>query len=500
MTRISKYFLEEGEEIIVSSSIIYVVGNDAYIKDPDHLSMITILEGKAYWVKDESIVTSTSKYLKLYMIELHVMKQDGTIFSPFEPNKVCPILDELLHIQDSRSFSEHCQFQTKLWKLLGDMTENQPLDDLDHTLRYLSSHVHKNFSVQELASRTRMTPASFARAFKKKTGVPPKEYLLDNKMKMAKALIVQNKGINIKDVAGQVGIDDEFYFSRLFKKREGISPTIYIKKIQNRVAVVSQLLLQDHLLSIGIQPVAAPMYPSVYPKTNGVPSYLEKPLEGTLLINAQKSISSKEIMTVNPDCIIKTSLHHGEQQALTWTKNKEVHSIDFQNSWIDYLIQIACFFGKEEIVTSIKKEMNHLEQQAKKQLIGVTESGEWAVIWVRDEEIRLYGHTNHACMDLIYQTLGFTPHKGLPESGYIAITVQELLELNPDKLLFLWSTKSAIDKIASDRYWNELNAVKNKEIHIPNSQEWDPWGPLGRKNMIKDLVNYFKEGTTLLNT
>ena len=91
------------------------------------------------------------------------------------------------------------------------------------------------------------------------------QFLNEERMKAAKELMLQNKGITTKDVALQIGLQDEFYFSRLFKKKEGVSPSIYMKRYKERVAIVSQLFLQDHLLSLGIQPIAAPCYPSVYP-------------------------------------------------------------------------------------------------------------------------------------------------------------------------------------------------------------------------------------------
>ncbi|TYS70357.1 helix-turn-helix domain-containing protein [Sutcliffiella horikoshii] len=498
MYTITHHLLEEGEELIAPPSIIYVAANSAAVKNINLSDIQQLSKGKAYWLKNGSIVSPANKYLKIYIIELKDMKQENIYFTVTEPSKICPILDELIILQKSKSFLDRCNFQAKLWNLIGSMAEVQPLDDIEQTITYIYKNSHKHFTVQDLAAKARMTPVSFARAFKKKTGIPPKEFVLDTKIKKAKELIVQNKGINIKDVALQIGIQDEFYFSRLFKKREGLSPTIYIKKIQDRVAVVSQLFLQDHLLSLGIQPVAAPVYPSIYPKTNGIPSYLEKPLEGTLLLNAEKTINSKDIMTVDPDCIIKTSLHHGEQQTLTWMKNKDVHLIDFQKSWDDYLDQIAQFFGREEAGATIKKEMRLIEKRAKEMLKGVAKSGEWAVVWVRSEEIRLYGASNHACMDLLYKTLEFTPHQGLPKSGYITITVNDLLELNPDKILFLWSTKAAVDKVAKDPVWDKLRAVENKEIYIPSSHEWDPWGPLGRKHMIEGLISYFNLDKKLL--
>ncbi len=65
-----------------------------------------------------------------------------------------------------------------------------------------------------------------------------------------------------------------------------------MKRAQKRIAIISQLLLQDHLLSLGIQPVAAPAYPTEF--SHGLPSYLCRGLEGTLLLNAENILIGKK--------------------------------------------------------------------------------------------------------------------------------------------------------------------------------------------------------------
>jgi ABC-type Fe3+-hydroxamate transport system substrate-binding protein len=101
-------------------------------------------------------------------------------------------------------------------------------------------------------------------------------------------------------------------------------------------------------------------------------------------------------------------------------------------------------------------------------------------------------------MELLYHTLGFNPPPGIPSSGYKTISGEELISLDPDHILFLWSSKAGMDYLVKQPYWKDLKAVRNNNIHIPNSMEWDPWGPLGRKNMIKQLVSYFQQKKLLV--
>lgn len=71
--------------------------------------------------------------------------------------------------------------------------------------------------------------AHFSVTFKKKTGFSPIEYF--NHLKMQKAsqyLLFTN--LRIKEIAQEVGIEDPYYFSRLFTKIMGISPVHYREK------------------------------------------------------------------------------------------------------------------------------------------------------------------------------------------------------------------------------------------------------------------------------
>ena len=147
-------------------------------------------------------------------------------------------------------------------------------------------------------------------------------------------------------------------------------------------------------------------------------------------------------------------------------------------------MKLLTFFGQESKVDRIEKEIHSLECKVKDELCSMTKKGSWAVIWFRREEIRLYGRSNHAFLDLLYQTLGFEPHPHLPNEGYRIVTVEQLADLNADKLLIVWSHKTDVWKVAHTQAWKKINAVEKGEVYYPNSHEWDAWGPLGRKNML----------------
>jgi len=66
----------------------------------------------------------------------------------------------------------------------------------------------------------------FSIVFRKATGMPPIDYFINLKMQKACQLLDMDES-RIKEVAHNLGYEDQYYFSRLFKKYMGISPEQY---------------------------------------------------------------------------------------------------------------------------------------------------------------------------------------------------------------------------------------------------------------------------------
>ncbi len=62
--------------------------------------------------------------------------------------------------------------------------------------------------------------------FKKHYGVSPIQYLINRRMEYAKHLL-NTSGMSVKQIAYQCGFENEYYFSRIFKKLTGYSPSQY---------------------------------------------------------------------------------------------------------------------------------------------------------------------------------------------------------------------------------------------------------------------------------
>ncbi len=84
-------------------------------------------------------------------------------------------------------------------------------------------------STSALAARFNYSPSQFSRRFKAVSDKSVKEYVIDVKMKKAKELL-RTVNLSISDIAYQLGYTNPFYFTNVFTKQNGISPSAYRKK------------------------------------------------------------------------------------------------------------------------------------------------------------------------------------------------------------------------------------------------------------------------------
>lgn len=87
----------------------------------------------------------------------------------------------------------------------------------------------KNLSIDTIAAHFYMSPQYIPKLFKKAFDVSIMQYIANTRISAAKAL-VQTQDMGIKNIAEAVGYDDANYFSRLFKKKTGMTVTEYKKQ------------------------------------------------------------------------------------------------------------------------------------------------------------------------------------------------------------------------------------------------------------------------------
>ena len=88
---------------------------------------------------------------------------------------------------------------------------------------FIDVNYERNLSLNDLARYIHLSVPHLCSQFKKNFGMPAMSYLIEQRLRQA-AHLLQDRNLRVGDVARQVGYEDIFYFSKLFKTRFGASP------------------------------------------------------------------------------------------------------------------------------------------------------------------------------------------------------------------------------------------------------------------------------------
>ena len=98
----------------------------------------------------------------------------------------------------------------------------------------LKNYIYENVSNPDFCATDMAAFAGYhvdyvRRSFFEEMGKTPTGYLTELRIELAKKLLLQETFVSVKDVALKCGFVDSFYFSTLFRKKTGLSPSAYQK-------------------------------------------------------------------------------------------------------------------------------------------------------------------------------------------------------------------------------------------------------------------------------
>lgn len=191
------------------------------------------------------------KFLSVHFNFVHVNYYDNKwtlteeteclkINSMEELKDYCPILTtfkRLVQIWDKKLPSYEFICKTILQQLIFEILDNVKRHTANYSIdlkirkiiEYMNININSTITLSQLSELIALSPAYLSRIFRESTGYSVIGFF--NKMKIDKAKELISVGDKkIKEVSESLGFKDEFYFSRLFKKIEGVSPKEFYDK------------------------------------------------------------------------------------------------------------------------------------------------------------------------------------------------------------------------------------------------------------------------------
>ena len=108
-------------------------------------------------------------------------------------------------------------------------TKNDTINDIERAAHYFKDNYNKQISIEQYAAEHLMSVNWFIHSFKSVMKMSPMQYIISLRIAMAKGYL-ENSTKNIAEISNEVGYENALYFSRLFRKYTGMTPTEYRKK------------------------------------------------------------------------------------------------------------------------------------------------------------------------------------------------------------------------------------------------------------------------------
>ncbi len=193
----------------------------------------------AYRVLNRLVSETMEKYLsqprlfKTRILELVVVMSRAAVETGDDLDELLTLnsqyIDEILHADEVDVI---CSCIFKVMDSLMDRicAVSNNLQVVDEATRYIREHFDKNLTLNDIAHAVYISPYYLSHIFKEQLNCTVIDYLTNVRIEEAKKLL-RKKGLSIVSVAGRIGYSDSGYFSKVFKKSEGVTPSTFKRQL-----------------------------------------------------------------------------------------------------------------------------------------------------------------------------------------------------------------------------------------------------------------------------
>lgn len=153
----------------------------------------------------------------------------GQIFSAFPDGYRS--LHRMRQVRDISVWLDH--FRRGCGEYLATQHRSYKKQVIESVKRYIDDNIDKRLSLQEVADVFNFSPNYLSQLFARHTGEGFVDYITARKVRIAKDMLRRGDG-RIYEIAERLGFDSSFYFSKVFKKVEGVSPREYQQRLAGK--------------------------------------------------------------------------------------------------------------------------------------------------------------------------------------------------------------------------------------------------------------------------
>lgn len=222
-----------GESVIVPSNVVMRIDfPEASFDNPTQCLALAIDNKKI----NDTLNFLNEKYPKQGQNNFWQLDENNFFFQNNE--EMTNIINKIINICQSTSIFKDTLADLSLQELLVKIVQSQTLKAVDegniktanpylsNIIAVIRESISNKIELKDIAKQAGMSTSSLYRLFKNELGISPVEFIILEKIKLAKRYLT-DKNIYIKNVSYEAGFDDSNYFIRIFKHYEGITPKQY---------------------------------------------------------------------------------------------------------------------------------------------------------------------------------------------------------------------------------------------------------------------------------
>ena len=164
--------------------------------------------------KDKRIIRIGTSKTILALFEK--LEMDSNLKQPFSDALCAGYIIEILSLAGRRFYysGNHAYLNKK--------------SQMSAVCQFMYDNYMQKLSVEDCARQCKLSPGRFAHVFKEAIGKSPLEYINEIRISKAKELLL-SQNHTVSEIAEMVGFPNQIYFSKIFKKKTGVSPKQYSK-------------------------------------------------------------------------------------------------------------------------------------------------------------------------------------------------------------------------------------------------------------------------------
>lgn len=363
------------------------------------------------------------------------------------------------------------------------------------TIPYMHRAYHSDLTLEKLAELAGMHPSYYSQMFKQEMNMSPITFLTHIRMNRAKEELLQTNR-KMSEVARRIGYQDAFYFSRRFKEYTSYAPTMYKQQPKPNVISLSYAYT-DHLLTLGIIPVAAQIYKDIQENTRT----LALPFHGSDVWQ----VSRQTFLEAKPDLIIGKDNVTSKARELIGDLAPIITIPWGTLNMFEHLQEIGGIVNRVEEANEWVVQHERKVQAARKKVKAVLGDAAVTICVVGHFGLRIYGNRNIG--HVFYHSLQLTQpkrlqkdmeeHEGPKLFNWKAITMEQLIEYDSEYLLVVvrpdFKAAEHLRQLQTQAAWHQHTAVRLNQVYFLDWEKWIVYAPMSVEGQLHEAVSLLTE-------